>query len=127
MSFKLPCLSMKAIIPRVAGLPTFKYEDMEEIAVVGHGSFGVVVKAKHRAQVLDGETHTVVIKKLSESEEIDDQKEFVEEARMLRNIQHNVVSFKAFCQRPYAIMLEYVHFDFSVFSDCDKKVHSLRE
>lgn len=112
---------MKAVIPRITGLPTFKYEDMEEIGVIGHGSFGVVLKVKHLAPM-------VVIKKLSDSEEIDDQKEFVKEARMLFTIQHNsIVSFKAFCQRPYAIMLEYVHFDFSVFSNCDKKVHSLQE
>ena len=60
---------------------------------------------------------------------MDDQKEFIKEARMLYNLQHeNVVSFKAFCQRPCAIMLEYVCFDFSPFSDdIDKKVHSLRE
>lgn len=121
MSYKLPCLSKKAVIPRITGLPTFKYEDMEEIGVIGHGSFGVVLKVKHLAPM-------VVIKKLSDSEEIDDQKEFVKEARMLFTIQHNsIVSFKAFCQRPYAIMLEYVHFDFSVFSNCDKKVHSLQE
>ena len=48
---------------------------------------------------------------------------------MLCNIQHdNVVKFKAFCQNAYAIMLEYVYFDFSVFGDeCDKKVNSLWE
>ena len=61
------------------------------------------------------ETDAVVIKKLSESEESgEDQREFVKEARMLYNINHeNVVKFKAFCQNPYAIMLEYVYFDFS--------------
>lgn len=109
MSFKLPCLTMKANIPRVTGLPLFKYEDLEEIAVVGQGSFGVVWKAKHHDAV------TVVVKTLSESEESsEDQKKFVKEARMLNNIFHdNVVKFKAFCHKPYAIMLEYVYFDFS--------------
>ena len=60
---------------------------------------------------------------------MDDQKEFIKEARMLCNLPHeNVVLFKAFCQRPCAIMLEYVCFDFSTFSDdIDKKVRSLRE
>ncbi|XP_074608746.1 cyclin-dependent kinase 9-like [Acropora palmata] len=126
MTFKMPCLTMKASIPRVTGLPSFKYEDLEEIAVVRQGSFGVVFKAKHRTE----KTDTVDVKKLCESEEDEeDHKEFVKEARMLYNIQHdNVVKFKAFCQKPYAIMLEYVYFDFSVFGDeCDKKVHSLRE
>ena len=117
---------MKANIPRVTGLPSFTYEDLREIAVVRQGSFGVVWKAKHH----DEETDAVVIKKLSESEESgEDQKEFVKEARMLYNINHeNVMKFKAFCQNPYAIMLEYVYFDFAVFGDeCDKRVHSLQE
>ena len=75
-------------------------------------------------------TNTVVVKKLCASEEDEeDHKEFIKQARMLYNIQHdNIVKFKAFCQKPYAIMLEYVYFDFSIFGDkCDKKVHSLRE
>ena len=128
MSFKLPCLTLKAIIPKVTGLPSFNYNDLEEIGVVGHGSFGVVFKAKRRSPVNDEEA--VVIKKLSDSDDnSDDQKEFVKEARMLYRIQHeNVVKFKAFCQRPCAIMLEYLYFDFSVFSDdCNKVVQSLRE
>ena len=117
---------MKANIPRVTGLSLFKYEDLKEITVVGQGSFGVVWKAKHH----DEETDAVVIKNLSESEESgEDQKEFMKEARILYNINHeNAVKFKAFCPNPYAIMLEYVYFDFVVFGDeCDKKVHSLQE
>ena len=47
---------------------------------------------------------------------------------MLHSLQHENVSFKAFCQRPRAIMLEYVCFEFSPFGDdIDRKVHSLRE
>ena len=42
MTFKTPCLTMKASISRVTGLSSFKYEDLEEIAVFGQGSFGVV-------------------------------------------------------------------------------------
>ena len=90
----------------------------------GKESFGVVWEANHRDQ------DTVVIKKLPESKESgEDQKEFVKEARMLYNVNHdNIVKFKAFFQNPYAIMLEYVCFDFAVFGDeCDKRLHSLRE
>ena len=106
MSFKLPCLTMKANIPRVTGLPLFQYADLKEITVVRQGSFGVVWKAKHH----DEETDAVVIKKLSESEESgEDQKEFVKEARTLYNINHkNVVKFKAFCQNPYASMFIFI-------------------
>ena len=101
-------------------------ETFEEIGIIGRGSFGVVVKARHMVQGFVSDT--VVVKKLLK-ESVDDQNEFVKEARMLYNLQHeNVVSFKAFCERPSAIMLEYVQFDFSPFGDdIDDKVHSLRE
>ena len=75
MSFKLPCLTLKAIIPKVTGLPSFNYNDLEEIGVVGHGSFG--------------EEEVVVIKKLSDSDDnSDNQKEFVKEARMLYSVKN---------------------------------------
>jgi len=121
VSFKLPCLTLKAIIPRITGLFS---NNLEEIGVVGHGSFGVALKAKHCSPVNDEEA--VVVKKLTDSDDNSyDQKEFVKEARKDYSIQHeNVVRFKAFCQRPCATMLEYSCFDFSVFSDdCNKVVH----
>ena len=84
-----------------------------------------MLKVKHCSPV-NGEEE-VVLKKLSDSDgNNDDQKDAVKEARMLYNIHHdNFLRFKEFC---HAITLEYLHFDFSVFSDdCDKVVHSLRE
>ena len=56
---------MKAKIPRVTGLPLFKCEDLEEIAVVWRGSFGIVLKASLKLH----DAATVVVKKLSESED----------------------------------------------------------
>ena len=51
---------------------------------------------RNKSFVLD----SVVLKKLLQ-ESVDDQNEFLKEARMLYNLQYeNVVSFKAFCQRP---------------------------
>ena len=98
MAFKLPFITKKAIVPKVTDLPQFRYEDLEETGIVGRGLFGVVVKAKHLVQGYVSDT--VVVKKLLE-ESVDDQKEFIKEATMLYNLQHeNVVSFKAFCQRP---------------------------
>ena len=82
---------------KVTDLPQFLSEDLEETGLVGRGSFGVVVKAKHLVQGYVSDT--VVVKKLLE-ESVDDQKEFIKEARMLYNLQHeNVVSFKAFCPK----------------------------
>ena len=51
---------------------------------------------------------------------------FLKEARLLNKLNghKNIVSFFAFCPEPYAIMLEYLCFDFSVFN-ADKKVTSL--
>ena len=74
-------------------------------------SFGAVVKAKHLVHGYVSDT--VVVKKLLEVS-VDHQREFIKEARMLHSLQHeNVVSFKVFCQRPFAIILEYICFDFS--------------
>ena len=124
IAFKLPYFTKKAIVNKVTDLPQFRNEDLKEIGIVGRGSFGVVVKAKHLVHGYVSDK--VVVKKLLE-DSVDDQQEFIKEARMLHSLkQENVVSFKAFCQRPCAIMLEYVCFDFSLFGDeIDKRVHSL--
>lgn len=126
MAFKLPFITKRAVVNKVTDLPQFRYEDLEENGTIGRGSFGVVVKATHFEQGYV--SNTVVVKKLLE-ESMEEEKEFIKEARMLYNLRHeNVVAFKAFCQKPCAIMLEYVCFDFSPFGDdIDKKVHSLRE
>ena len=82
---------MKAIIPRITRLFSFNYNNLEEIGVVGHGSFGVVLKAKHCSPVNDEEA--VVVKKLADSDDNSyDHKEFVKEARMVYSVQcENVV------------------------------------
>lgn len=36
MSFKLPSLTLKRIVPRNTGLPSFNYNDLEEIDGIGH-------------------------------------------------------------------------------------------
>ena len=88
LAFKLPFITKKAIVPKVTDLPQFRYKDLEETGI-RHGSFGVVVKAKLLVQSYVSDT--VVVKKLLE-ESVDDQKEFIKEARMLYNLQHeNVV------------------------------------
>jgi len=46
-------LSLKAIIPRISGLQSFNYSDLEETGVVGRRSFGVVSKVNHRSPVND--------------------------------------------------------------------------
>ena len=118
---------MEAIIPKITGLLSFNYNDVEEIGIVGRGSFGVVLKIKHRSPVNDEEAGCY--QKLVDSDDNSYDQEFVKDARILHSIQQeNIMRFKAFCQRPCAIILEYFHFYFAVFSDdCNKLLHSLRE
>ena len=49
-------------------------------------------------------------------EPTEDENNFLKEAKLLRSLQHkDIVAFKNFCNTPYAIMLEYVYFDFLPF------------
>ena len=82
MAFKLPFISKKTVVDKVTVLPQFRYEDLEEIGIVGRGSFGAVVKCKHFGYV-----STVVVKKLVE-EGTEEEREFVKEARLLHNLHH---------------------------------------
>lgn len=50
MDFKLPFITKKAVVNKVIDLPQFRYGDLEEIGIIGRGSFGVVVKARHIVQ-----------------------------------------------------------------------------
>ena len=69
---------------------------------------------------------TVVVKNIM-GESTEDENNFVEEAKLLRSLQHkNIVAFKNFCNTPYAIMLEYVYFDFLPF-EIPKQVSSLAD
>ena len=70
MAFKFPYITKKAIVNKVTDFPQFRYEDLKENGIVGRGSFGVVVKAKHLVQGFVSDT--VVVKKLLE-ESVDDQ------------------------------------------------------
>ena len=112
MAFKLPYFTKKAIVNKVTDLPQFRNEDLKEIGIVERGWFGVGVKAKHLVHCYVSDT--VVVKRLLEDSVVN-QQEFIKEARMLYSLQNeNVVSFKEFCQRPCAIVLEYVCFIFRV-------------
>ena len=120
MSFKLPSLRKAASQRRSApGLPLFKFEKLESKELIGHGSFGTVYKGIYNSQ-------TVVAKQLrGESQEEEDC--FIKEARLMNTIDHeNVVKFKAFSTTPLAIMMEYLHFDFSLF-DVSKSLSNLVE
>lgn len=88
---------------------------------VGRGCFGAVFKA----QLKTGEE--CVIKKMLENE-IEDKKNFVKEARILQGLKHeNIVGLKGIFNTPFALVLEYMYFDFKQFGDADTKVSSMVE
>ena len=70
----------------------------------------------------------VVVKRLRDQNRRESQRAFLNEARLLQNLEanNNIADFIGLSTSPYAIMMEYVFFNFSPFG-IDKKVSSLRE
>lgn len=118
MAFKFPSLKKKAnnpasLIPK--DLPSFNWSDLTDKEEIERGSFGSVFIAKYPA---NGDL--VVIKKLLGTEEAD-KRLFLKEGKILNRLRNkNVVQFKAICPTQYAIMLEYLCFDFAPFGNEDK-------
>ena len=104
-----------------ANIPTFEWSEFIRNEVLGVGSFGDVYCGRYEKQ-----NDLVTVKLLRENREI--KRLFLKEARLLHRIKDhkNIASFLAFCAEPYAIMMEHVVFDFSIFG-VDKKVHSLSD
>ena len=50
------------------------------------------------------------------SDDVLDKKTFIKEARILQRLKHpNIADFKGICNNPFALVLEYVYFDFKPF------------
>ena len=61
------------------------------------------------------------------SDDVLDKKTFIKEARILQRLEHpNIVDFKGICNNPFALVLEYVYFDFKPFG-VEQKVSSLAQ
>ena len=96
----------------------FSWDDIANLEEIGRGSFGCVFTAKQR----NGEM--VVVKKLLRQHERETRL-FVKEARILNSLRHkNIVELKAVCEKPIAMMLEHVFFDFAPFK-LEGRVNSL--
>ena len=97
--------------------------------MIGQGSFGAVFVTQYNGRKDEdspGIGETVVVKKLLGSS-LDFVDAFAKEARLLYDLTHeNIVSFKAVCHDPVALMLEYVYFDLSVFGG-EGQVSSLKD
>ena len=130
MSFKLPKLvnkrcSLAPSVKAVKDVVTFDYNNLSDMVEIGRGSFAVVAAARYNSRV--SAPKEVVIKKMIDLEE-EEKDLFLKEVKLLHSLKHpNIVTFHGMCISPPAIMLEYMYFDFSLFTDRHHKVHSLKE
>lgn len=120
----LPFTFRKKKVAKFQGLPHFKWDDLGTQDVIEQGSFGAVLRTKYSQNAR--ESVDVVVKKLLSSS-AGFVEAFAKEATLLSQLRHeNIVQFKAVCQDPMAIMLEYVYFDIEVFGG-EGKLSSLNE
>ena len=110
MAFKVP--SIPYIKPRTfdySGLPLFSHSKFCNKEEIGRGSFGAVFSADNECG------QKIVIKKML-SQDLEDRKTFIKEARILQSLRHsNIVEFKGICMNPLALVLEFMSFDFRPF------------
>ena len=96
----------------------FEWSHLTDQDVIGSGSFGTVLTAKYKGS-------TMVIKKLLDPHDRN-RRLFFKEATILNALDDNhVVKFHALCQSPPAMMLEFMHFDFSPYG-MEGRVTSLK-
>ena len=100
-------------------LPQYAYQCLVDKDVIGERGFAVVFTAK-----LPDNGKQIVVKKLLATDK-EAKKSLVKEARLLSMLQHpNVVEFKGVCLHKYALLLEYIHFNFAPIGQ-HTSVHSL--
>ena len=104
----------------VLGLPQYSYRSLTDKDEIGDGGFSVVFTA-----MLPGNyKKKIVVKKLLDSSD-EARKSLVKEARIINQLNHaNIVQFKGICLDRYAVLLEYVYFDFKPLGH-ESIVHTL--
>ena len=103
----------------ISDLPQYSYQCLVDKDVIGEGGFAVVFTAK-----LPDNGKQIVVKKLLATDN-EAKKSLFKEARLLSKLQHpNVVEFKGVCLDKYALLLEYIHFNFAPIGQ-HSSVHSL--
>lgn len=119
--FKIPKLTLKSQGPDLhSNIPRFNWRDAIVVDELACGAFGNVYVANYR------EHQQVVVKRLRDQNR-ESKRAFLKEARLLHELKDNtnIVQFIALSTDPYAIMEEYIFFDFHPFG-IDKKVSCLR-
>ncbi|XP_028391896.1 calcium-dependent protein kinase 2-like [Dendronephthya gigantea] len=119
--FVFPKLSVRECRAAI-DIPSFSWRDFTNKEELGMGSFGSVYRGQYNSNNDD------VVVKVLRGHNRESKRLFLKEARLLSKLKghKNISSFIAFCTEPYAIMLEYLCFDFTVF-EVNKKVTSLGE
>ena len=117
VSFKLPSLikSKKKAKPD-HGLPSFCWDDVTLERELDSGAFGTVYLGNYaRTKETQGESK-------------DGKRRFIKEGQMLNDLKghRNISQFSAFCDNPFAIMMEYSVFDFNAFGE-NKEVTTLED
>lgn len=92
MASNLPCIIPKSI--DCSGILVYDYSKLFNKEEISKGSFGSVYSAEIPSADGTKQSEKVVIKKLL-SQDMEDKKQFIKEARILQNLKHgNIVSFK---------------------------------
>ncbi len=96
----------------VEGLPCFHFADFINKDEIAQGGFSTIFTAE-----IPSCHQKVVVKKLfGAGDEEETRRKMLKEAKLLNNLVHrNIVEFKGVCDDEYALLLEYVYFDFKPF------------
>ena len=87
----------------------FSYKSLVDKDEIGEGGFTVIFTAR----LSSSDLAKIVVKKLLASDK-EARKALVKEAWIINKLRHpNGVEFKGICTDKYALLLEYVHFDFT--------------
>ena len=115
MASKLPCIIPKSI--DCSGIFVNDYRKFFVKEEIGQDSFSSVYTANVPSDAGQGEK-VLINKLLRQDREI---KKFVKEARMLQIWKHaNIVILKGIGNAPFALVMEYVFFDFAPFGGRNK-------
>ena len=124
-TFAIPQLSLRRDTVPDLDVPLFNWSDFSTEKHLGSGAFGAVYSGRYERR--DDVFEDVVVKQLH-AQTKESKRLFLKEARLLHHLpdHKNIDSFIAFCAEPFAIMMEHVYFDFTVFG-IEKTVTDLSE
>ena len=124
-TFAIPQLSLRRDTLPDVDVPLFNWSDFSTEKHLGTGAFGAVYSGRYKRR--DDVFEHAVVKQLHMQTK-ESKRLFLKEARLLYRLpdHKNIASFIAFCAEPFAIMMEHVYFDFTVFG-IEKTVTSLSE